>query len=77
MTGGIFIPIINMRRRIKEVIKLKVKVIRRFRDWEENLKTREVGEVFEANKDRVEELVSKGFVEAVPEVKKETKKAAD
>lgn len=77
MTGGIFIPIINMRRRIKEVIKLKVKAIRRFRDWEENLKTREIGEVFEANKDRAEELIRKGFVEAVPEVKKETKKAAE
>lgn len=77
MTGGIFIPIKNMRRRIKEVIKLKVKVIRSFRDWEENLKTREVGEAFEADKDRAEELVSKGFVEAVPEVKKETKKTAD
>lgn len=56
---------------------MKVKVIRRFRDWEENLKTRGVGEVFETDKDRAEELVSKGFVEAVPEVKKETKKAAD
>ncbi len=56
---------------------MKVKVVRRFRDWEENLKLREVGEIFEAKKDRAEELKRKKLVEEVQETRKETKKAAD
>lgn len=46
---------------------MKVKVTHCFRDREEDLKLREVGEVFETTRSRAKELKSKGFVEEVTE----------
>lgn len=44
---------------------LKVKVKVKFRDKEAELKTREVGEVLDVNKNRAEYLLRIGFVEMV------------
>lgn len=54
---------------------MKVKVTHCFRDREEDLKLREVGEVFETTRSRAKELKSKGFVEEVKDEMKKTSKS--
>lgn len=51
---------------------LKVRVVVKFRDKEAGLRTREVGEVIDVNKNRAEYLLQMGFVERNSE-SKETK----
>lgn len=49
---------------------MRVKVTHCFRDQEEDLKFRKVGEVFDATEERAVELKRKGFVEEIKERKK-------
>ena len=49
----------------KEVINVKVKVTREFRDKEHNLKLRKVGEELEVSKERADELRNLGFVSVI------------
>lgn len=46
---------------------MKVKVVRKFRDKENNLKLRKTGEEFEVNQKRAIELEQLGFVEKMRE----------
>lgn len=55
---------------------MKVKTIVRFNDLKEGV-IREIGDEFIVSKERFEEILKVGeFVEAVPEPRKRTKKAA-
>ena len=54
---------------------MKVKVINSFNDLENNLLTRNVGDVYECSDEKATELNKLGFVEfAEPKSKEETKK---
>lgn len=57
---------------------MKVKVVRDFRDLENNNQLRKIGEIYDCKKERADLLVSKGFAVVVKEeVKKEVIPFAD
>lgn len=56
---------------------MKAKTLVRFYDLKEGV-TREIGDTFTCSKERFDEILKVGqFVEAVPEARKRTKKAAE
>lgn len=75
---GIFIYIFTICAGAKEVKKrMKVKVIRKFRDKTDNLKLRNEGDELEVSEDRAKLLKSMNLVEDVQEVKIKKNKAAE
>lgn len=54
-------PIFNICTGAKEVKRVKIEVIQRFRDKEADLRTREPGETLEVRKERADYLTSIGF----------------
>ncbi len=52
---------------------MKVRVIKQFNDKTEGFITRPVNETFECSEERAKQLISRGFVEPVPDKPKKTK----
>lgn len=63
--------IFNICAGAKEVRRVKIEVMQRFRDKEADLRTREPGETLEVCKERADYLTSIGFAKIVRQTKKE------